>query len=640
MTGVLLWQTRRLGSQLEELLETLERSGAGGPSQRRNGLSLAALDEIRSRCDGLADTPRQWWTAFDVSIEQYTSPDDIEGWFLTERPRDVLPYEVSVGRRFHAAIFSSFPGLLTSAGLTLTFVAILLALSDVSYKEGNVTEPVKGIGTLINGLSGKFLSSIVALLLSMLFTLCEKSAVRSLRRRYEQMISTVSRAIPHLSQSRVLLDIQRFAAKQTVSVSHISSEVVDRLIGAFNTNVVPALSDGMSTGVAEKMQSEFRPTMQQMNDTLEGLKSAILGLESQKQESVTEEIRTLMTSLERSLVGALSTMGDQFHSALAGAASQEFGNVQGTLEATRHILSEMNDQFGAMQAAFSNIIDKAEQSTSDQLKTGREQTEALTALMNGLMLRMQESADQNLGQVRAQLTLVVTDLAERVGTLSQDMMAAADKVAKQAQTSANQVLDQTGEWSAATARRLEELVASIQARSSEFQSAAQSLLKARDFLTEVISRNASALDRMADASRQVQVYSTGLAGQSDALKWISKLQSDVTANLLAAAGSLRLSTDQSEKMLTEYKRTFAEYKGVIDDLDKSLGKILGAIHAGLRDYNQSVENNFREIVKISNPMISEAGSLLQTQIDELSGQLEELGSVISSSMERVNGRVK
>jgi hypothetical protein len=93
-------------------------------------------------------------------------------------------------------------------------------------------------------------------------------------------------------------------------------------------------------------------------------------------------------------------------------------------------------------------------------------------------------------------------------------------------------------------------------------------------------------------------------------------------------------------MLTEYKRTFAEYKGVIDDLDKSLGKILGAIHAGLRDYNQSVENNFREIVKISNPMISEAGSLLQTQIDELSGQLEELGSVISSSMERVNGRVK
>jgi ABC-type transporter Mla subunit MlaD len=580
------------------------------------------------------------WTAIDVHVEQYTSPEEVEGWFLTDKPRDLLPYEIVIGKHFHSAIFSSFPGLLTGAGLTLTFVAILLALYGVHYDKANTVDPISGIDTLINGLSGKFLSSIVALVLSILFTLYEKSIVRGLRNRYEHMIAAVSQAIPHLSRSRILLDIQRFAAKQTVSVSHISSEVVDRLVGAFNAEVVPALADGMSSGVAEKMQSEFRPTMQQMNDTLEGLKSAIVRLESQKQESVTGELRALMASLEESLVGALSKMGSDFHSALTGAASQEFGNVQGTLEATRQMLSDMNTQFGTMQAAFSTIIEKAEQSTSDQMKTGREQTEALTALMNGLMVRMQESADQNLGNVRSQLTLVVSDLAERVGSLSQDMMEAADKVAKQAQTSANQVLDQTGEWSEATARRLEGLLANMEARSKDFQTAGQSLLSARDFLKDVIAQNAAALDRMADASRQVQAYSTGLAGQSDALKGISQLQAQVTAQLRDASGTLRASSEQNEKLLAEYRRTFDGYKSVIDELDQSLGKVLGAIQAGLRDYNQSIENNFKEIVKISNPMISEAASFLQTQIAELSGQLEELSSVISTSMERVNGRAK
>jgi ABC-type transporter Mla subunit MlaD len=314
--------------------------------------------------------------------------------------------------------------------------------------------------------------------------------------------------------------------------------------------------------------------------------------------------------------------------------------VQGTLEATRQMLSDMNAQFGAMQAAFSTIIEKAEQSTSDQMKTGREQTEALTALMNGLMVRMQESADQNLGNVRTQLTLVVSDLAERVGSLSQDMMAAADQVAKQAQTSANQVLDQTGEWSEATAKRLEALLANIEVRSKDFQAAGQSLLSARDFLKDVISQNASALDRMADASRQVQAYSTGLAGQSDALKDISQLQSQVTAQLRDASATLRASSEQNERLLAEYRRTFDGYRSVIDELDQSLGKVLGAIQSGLRDYNQSIENNFKEIVKISNPMISEAASFLQVQIDELSGQLEELSSVITTSMERVNGRAK
>jgi hypothetical protein len=348
MTIALAWRVRRVGSRLSSLTNTLKAIGEGAASRQRDGLSLATLDEIRSRCEALDEGSRSLWTAINSHVEQYTSPEEVEGWFLTERPRDVLPYEAVITKQFHSAIFSAFPGILTGAGLTLTFIAILLALYGVHYDKANTVDPITGIDTLINGLSGKFLSSIVALVLSILFTLYEKTAVRRLRTRYESMIATVSQAIPSLAQSRILLDIQRFAAKQTVSVSHISSEVVDRLVGAFNAQVVPALADGMSSGVAEKMQSEFRPTMQQMNDTLEGLKTAIVRLELQKQESVTGEIRALMASLEESLVGALSRMGSDFHNALTGAASKEFGNVQGTLEATRQMLSDMNAQFGAM----------------------------------------------------------------------------------------------------------------------------------------------------------------------------------------------------------------------------------------------------------------------------------------------------
>ena len=114
----------------------------------------------------------------------------------------------------------------------------------------------------------------------------------------------------------------------------------------------------------------------------------------------------------------------------------------------------------------------------------------------------------------------------------------------------------------------------------------------------------------------------------------------MTTQLRDTSGSLRVAAEQNEKLLAEYRRAFDGYKSVIDELDQSLGKILRAIQLGLRDYNQSIENNFNEIVKISNPMISAAASFIQTQIDDLGGQLEELGSVISASMERLNGRTK
>ncbi len=58
-----------------------------------------------------------------------------------------------------------------------------------------------------------------------------------------------------------------------------------------------------------------------------------------------------MTQLALDAKGRLAIPG-KHHAALTGAASQEFGNVQGTLESTRQMLSDMNTQFGAMQAAF------------------------------------------------------------------------------------------------------------------------------------------------------------------------------------------------------------------------------------------------------------------------------------------------
>jgi len=317
------------------------------------------------------------------------------------------------------------PSILTGIGLTLTFVAILLGLLGVHYDKANTVEPISGIDSLINGLSGKFLSSIVALLLSIAFTFVERMRLRSLRTSYENLVFTLSEAIPFLSPSRILLDIQRSSAKASVSVSHISSEVVDRLLNGFNERVVPALTSGMSSSVGDVFQSQLSPTMNRMTGSLDDLQKSIVRLETQKQESVTGELGQMLAGLEPSLTAALTGMAERFHEALSGSARQEFGNAQSTLEGARQMLGEMNGQFAGMQAAFNAVVARAEQTTSDQLNAGREQTEALTVVMRGLMTQLQENANQNLNTMQTQLTRVVNDLAGKVGSLSNEMLDAA-----------------------------------------------------------------------------------------------------------------------------------------------------------------------------------------------------------------------
>ena len=218
---VLVWQTWFAGSQISALANAIQAATKGNPALNRDGPPLGTLELIRSRCERLKGLPRGWWNVIDSHVEQYTSTEEVEGWFLTEKPRQILAYEITVSKHFHSALFSAFPTLLTGAGLTLTFTAILIGLKGVHIDQ-DLAKPITGMNDLINGLSAKFVSSIVALLLSIVFTLGEKIAARKLRNRYEHLIAIISRAIPYLPSSRILLDIQRFAAKQTVSVSHIS----------------------------------------------------------------------------------------------------------------------------------------------------------------------------------------------------------------------------------------------------------------------------------------------------------------------------------------------------------------------------------------------------------------------------------
>jgi hypothetical protein len=611
-----------------------------GSSSVATGITPEVAEKIRANSRGLEHEPQRWWQRVDESLELYTSPEEKDSCFVLRPLREILPIDDVVGSHYHQSFHSAVPGILTGLGLALTFLAILLALAGVTYDKTNLTEPVTGMEGLINGLSGKFVSSILALALSVAFTFLERATTRGVRRSHERLLAVSSQVFPYLSPSRILLDIQRFSRKQTVSVSHISSEVVDRFVGAFRTEVTPALAHGVSAGMAQMLQDEFRPTLQKMNGTLVDLSSAITALESQKQESVTGELKALLQSVEASIVGTLSKMGGEFQQALTGAASQEFGNVQGTLESTRTMLGEMNSQFSEVQRAFSLIVQKAEEATSNQLVNGRQQTEALTAVMHTLIDKLHKSSDENVGAIRNQLTIVVADLSDRIGALSQELLVASQNATNQSQASALKVIDQAGAWSEATALRLEGLVNSIEMRSKEFNQAGQVLMQAHGILKETLSQNNTAIGQMASASGHVQAYSEALIGQAEALRALQRQQTDTTGKLQQASASIVTVFGQHGDYLAQYQRIFSEYKQVFDTLDGRLAKTLETIQVGLQQYAAVMEGNFRDVVKITNEALPQIATTLSGQIRELEGQLEELSDVFTKGVDRLNARVR
>jgi len=593
-------------------------------NERGNGLPLAALDALRQRCSDLPDGVKHWWDRLEPHLQKYAPPHGRDGWFAVADFRAILSQEEMDGS-YHANLYQSVPGLLTGLGLLGTFTALLVGLLHLNYTPSAIT----GLDNLINNLSGKFLSSVLALVLGLLFLMVEKLACeRPLARIYEELAAKFDEILPLLSATQVLIDIQKLTVQQTTSMSNISSDFVDRFVGVFKADLSPVLAAGVSHEMSRELQTEFRPTMGRMGEILEQLRDAIQRVESQKQESIVGELQSLLGSLRDSITSSLSEMGAQFHQQLAGAAQNEFGNVQSTLAGTSRVLEDMNGQFHSMQVALAQVIEEAKLSTSSQLATGREQVEALTRLMEGLMVRLNDSADSSVKTVSATLTVVVDDLSRRLSDVSTRMLEAASESASKSQAAASHVVQHAGAWSEATAKRLEALVGSIEARSQEFAQAGTVLLRTHDALKETLQKNQLALEALSRAGEQVKMYSTSLAGLAKSAEDTQKNQVQAATLAMHLIEELRRISESNASFLSEYKGVFASYKGVFDGLDTKIAATLSAINQGMNEYTQTVENNFRSIVSVTNEHLPQISITLKDQITELESQLEELSDVL------------
>jgi hypothetical protein len=637
LTSYMLWERRRALRAIKSFLNAIQTIRPPAREDRNWGISLQRLEELRTAFKSLKGVPRTWGDAIDDELEMYTSPEGRDGWFLTRPAREIATEESILERFYHSGFHQAVPSILTGLGLLSTFIAILIALWSVSYDETNATKPFTGMQDLINGLAGKFITSVIALILGVTFTFIEKKVCeRRLAEAYEAVVRTITQLCPTISPTRVLFDIQRLAVKQATSLSNIGSEVVDRFVSAFQTDISPTLAQGVSTEMAGRLQDEFRPTMQRMGDTLSQLSDSIARLETQKQESVTNELKNLLVVLEQSLTSTLNQMGIQFQQALTGAAQSEFGNVKDTLEGTGQMLREMNVQFTMLQGALQTVIQKAEQSTAEQVDAGRRQTAAMTELMEGLMIQLKDSTSQNVQNVSQQLMVVVDDLSKRINKLSESMVDAIGRAAGQSQEVANKVVDNASEWSSATMKRLEALLEAIQHRGEDFNTASHTLMTAHGALKGTIDQNNSALSALAEASRNVQAYSSALAGQTVALAQQNEQNVRIVTLNKESIVSLTASAAEQRQLLSQYRAVFQEYQGVFDGLDKSIAAVLTTIQDGMQNYTQSVEGNFQQILTVCNSTVPQIAAALQTQVGELEDKLEELTSVLDKGITRFN----
>jgi hypothetical protein len=613
--AVTLWYSRR------KILKFVSGIQVASAEERADGLRLERVEAVRAKVRQSSQTVKEWWLAIEGNLQRYFRSDGKERWYATDASREIFPYE-QMFADYDEASHQAVPGLLTALGLLGTFFALLIGLAHLEYTDKAVT----GLKELINALSGKFLTSVLALAASVLFIIVERFICEaSLEKLHTKICRHFDKVFPRIRTERILADIQLSSSQQAASIANISSDFVGQFTGAFRAQIIPSLADGL----AQQLTAQLLPAVQKMEGALERL-------ESQKQDSVVGEIRSLVTTLESAITRALTDMGRQFHEQLSGSANSEFAAAQSSLASTSQMLGQMNSQFELTRSALSELVQAANVSSGNQARASQEQAAALQQLMRGLIDELGRNASSNLHNIAGALTNVVADLTRKVEDVSESMVRSVGTAAAQSQEAAHSLVAKTGEWTEATTQRLQSLLDSVQARSAEFSAAAKALLDSKAVLSDVLAKNADALRSLESAARQVEGYTTALTVVGRNTDDILKRQTEAITQSRQLFENFKETGIQNQQILEQYRRVIEQAKSVFNGLDREVEKVLTAVNSGMKDYVQTVENNFGTIVKHANDYFPEISRTLQTQTQQLERQLDELTSVFDLALK--NGR--
>ena len=120
--------------------------------------------------------------------------------FSTRRAAEVFTQEALMAPRVNLAFYRQFPSLVTGIGLLLTFLALFIGLGKL-HAEGS---EIVGIQGLINGLAGKFLTSIVGLIVANMFTFIEKPIVSRLINAHQRFLGLIDQLFPRKTMEQML----------------------------------------------------------------------------------------------------------------------------------------------------------------------------------------------------------------------------------------------------------------------------------------------------------------------------------------------------------------------------------------------------------------------------------------------------
>jgi len=647
IVGIFTWSALQLWRKSSQLIRDLrEQSSAVQKSIRESGELTGKELESLSKSIASSSYFKHIWSEFRETLLS----EDLDGRkliFNTRAASEFFSKEQVIEANMKVAWYQAVPGVLTSIGLLCTFAAILLGLHGlVDPASSEISQA--GMVKLVESLSGKFLSSVCALLLATVFTGFEKRRTNQVERAHKALVRAIDERFPRRSSEYLLEKIVVASNEQANQLRHFGADLSGRLKEGMTESFQPIL---------ERLTDAINKLEKEKSDSLQGSMTGIL-----------EEFRTLISKSAEGEITKLSTVLSDTSSLLKAsndqtmAAGQRMQEVLGGLgdsmrtqsEANTQLLAKLSESVEGMSLRLQqasedssskvaqkvqDILSNLESSAFRTLEESKKQTSALSQIVESMTTRVEGALNGVSGVMTEKITTVLANLEASSQAAAQESKQQAQALSLLAQSisdkfeavlqTASGSMSQTVSGLVSQTSQLSEATTSKLALMLDRQSEGATLLQQAG---ETVDRSLTRFQELLSASNETQrlygenVRNLGEVSRTilDDLNLTRSVQSDfgtVSRTLKEAGEGLSTIQEQHRSMLQEYDRVFKT-------LDTQLGSLIERMHSNTQTYNSRIKEALVDKLSAFDNHLSSATSILGETVAELNDAMIQLSEII------------
>ena len=571
-------------------------------------------------------------------------------------------------QRINLRLLDTASGTLVGLGLLGTFFGLTIGIKDFDSTSTQTIQ--KSIEMLLGGMGTAFLTSLVGMFLSMVYTFFDKFW----RNRLSKHIYVLTKKLDSLYyiDDRTLDNLNEEALAKSISVSIrdvVQNEirsVVDTLnnkltyknnegetillgnaireiltenieqskaLKSFSTDLALELNNGFDETLSRQMQQKILPLMENVDTTTKAIVEHIDKMAEQVSSPATEMIQRVVDELKNSMTSIIA----EFNTGLSGSATNELENLAAQLGTAAQSMADFPNNMANISATLQVTIEEVKSAVSEISNTSananstamqqmQEQITFATGAISNAISEVRDVMGSITQSSQQQSNEMVNKLAVATEQMGTFLNGTITRLSTSVQESIENITTDVNNKQADLIALQEDTTAQTRKLLETFNIGLERLEKMNEYITGTMNMFQQAQGQISGSTAHLQTITGDM---KLATQLFNRSQVEYSTKMEEMQRNSQRGIDSLTTLLSNTGEMSQDYVEKFEIIKQGLGSIFAQLQQGLSEYSRTVQTTTQRY-------LDQYSTSLTNTTDALSSTIQQQNEVVEMLVESLN----